>query len=63
MNYELDENLNLLTKKKVGWIMEILEMNKCSQDTKIRIKRAVWVLLDEIKESLNQAKEKNDQSK
>lgn len=58
----LDINLTNLTKKKVGWIMEILEMDKSSQDAKIRVKKAVWTLLDEIKESINQAKESNEQS-
>lgn len=60
MNETLDENLTDLTKKKVGWIMEIMEMDKSSQDAKIRVKKALWTLLDELKQSINQAKESND---
>ena len=60
MNEILEENLNSLTKKKVGWIMEIMEMDKSSQDAKIRVKKALWTLLDELKESINQAKVSND---
>jgi len=60
MNEILDENLTDLTKKKVGWIMEIMEMDKSSQDAKTRVKRALWTLLDELKESINQAKEPNE---
>jgi len=60
MNEILEESLNNLTKKKVGWIMEILEMSQASQDSKIRVKKALWTLLDEIKQSINQAKEPND---
>lgn len=62
MNEIVEENLNNLTKKKVGWIMEILEMSDASQDTKIRVKKAVWTLLDELKESLNQAQVKHEQN-
>ena len=62
LNSELDENLTNLTKKKVGWIMEILEMQNSTPDCKIRVKKAMWKLLDEIKESLNQEKEnQNDE--
>lgn len=60
MNEILEENLNSLTKKKVGWIMEIMEMDKSSQDAKIRVKKALWTLLDELKQSINQAKVSND---
>lgn len=60
MNEILDENLTGLTKKKVGWIMEIMEMDQSSQDAKIRVKKALWTLLDELKQSINQAKESND---
>lgn len=60
MNEILDENLTELTKKKVGWIMEIMEMDKTSSDARIRVKKALWTLLDEIKQSINQAKESND---
>lgn len=61
VNEQLDDNLTNLTKKKVGWVMEIMEMDRCSQDAKNRVKKALWTLLDEIKESINQAKE-NDKS-
>ena len=60
MNEILEENLNSLTKKKVGWIMEIMEMDKSSPDAKIRVKKALWTLLDELKQSINQAKVPND---
>lgn len=60
MNEILDENLTDLTKKKVGWIMEIMEMDKTSSDARIRVKKALWTLLDEIKQSINQAKESNE---
>ena len=60
MNEILEEDLNILTKKKVGWIMEIMEMDKTSLDARIRVKKALWTLLDEIKQSINQAKESND---
>lgn len=60
MNKILEENLNSLTKKKVGWIMEIMEMDKSSQDAKIRVKKALWTLLDELKQSINQVKVSND---
>ena len=60
MNEILDENLTDLTKKKVGWIMEIMEMDKTSSDARIRVKKALWTLLDEIKQSINQAKELNE---
>lgn len=60
MNELLEEDLNILTKKKVGWIMEIMEMDKTSPDARIRVKKALWTLLDEIKQSINQAKESND---
>ena len=63
MNDILDENLTLLTKKKIGWIMEILEIHHTDQDAKTRVKKAVWTLLDEIKQSINQAKDQNDKSK
>lgn len=59
---DLDNNITSLTKKKVGWIMEIMEMDKSSQDAKIRVKKAVWTLLDEIKESINQAEYQHDKS-
>tara|TARA_R110000772_G_scaffold247620_1_gene361540 strand:+ start:300 stop:500 length:201 start_codon:yes stop_codon:yes gene_type:complete len=62
MNTILDENLTTLAKKKVGWIMEIMEMSDAPQDAKIRVKKAVWNLLDEIKESINQVKELNENS-
>lgn len=57
MNKIFEENLNILAKKKVGWVMEIMEMDRCSQDAKNRVKKALWTLLDEIKESINQAKD------
>ena len=60
MNEILEEDLNILTKKKVGWIMEIMEMDKTSSDARIRVKKALWTLLDEIKQSINQAKELNE---
>lgn len=60
MNEILEEGLNILTKKKVGWIMEIMEMDKTSSDARIRVKKALWTLLDEIKQSINQAKELNE---
>ena len=60
MNEILEENLNSLTKKKVGWIMEIMEMDKSSQDAKIRVKKALWTLLDELKQSINQVKVSNE---
>ena len=60
MNEILDENLTDLTKKKVGWIMEIMEMDKTSSDARTRVKKALWTLLDEIKQSINQAKELNE---
>ncbi len=60
MNEILKEDLNILTKKKVGWIMEIMEMDKTSLDARIRVKKALWTLLDEIKQSINQAKELNE---
>lgn len=60
MNEILEESLNSLTKKKVGWIMEIMEMDKSSQDAKIRVKKALWTLLDELKQSINQVKELNE---
>ena len=62
MNTILDENLTTLAKKKVSWIMEIMEMSDAPQDAKIRVKKAVWNLLDEIKESINQVKELNENS-
>lgn len=59
----LDHDITNLTKKKVGWIMEIMEMDKSGSEAKIRVKKAVWTLLDEIKESINQAKfNQNDKS-
>lgn len=60
MKEMLHENLTDLTRKKVGWIMEILEMDKATQDAKIRVKKAIWTLLDEIKQSINQAQEKQN---
>lgn len=64
MSPDIDDNLTTLAKKKVGWVMEIMEMDKSSQDAKIRVKKAIWTLLDEIKESLNQEKlNQNDKSK
>lgn len=62
-NLELEEVLTELTKKKIGWIMEILELSNSSQDTKQRIKKAVWNLKDEIEQSINQEKKNNDKSR
>lgn len=62
-NLEIDEILTDLTKKKIGWIMEILELSNSSQDVKQRIKKAVWNLKEEIKQSINQEKENRDKSK
>jgi|DEB0MinimDraft_4_1074332.scaffolds.fasta_scaffold00133_5 hypothetical protein len=59
-NLEIDEILTALTRKKIGWIMEILELSNSSQDTKQRIKKAVWNLKEEIKESINQEKKNHD---
>ena len=43
--------------------MEILELTQANQEAKIRTKKAIWALLDEIKESIKQAKvNQNDQS-
>jgi len=62
-NLEVEDILTNLTKKKIGWIMEILELSNSSQDTKQRIKKAVWNLKEEIKESINQEKENNEKSR
>jgi len=62
-NLEIDEILTDLTRKKIGWIMEILELSNSSQDTKQRVKKAVWSLKEEIKESINQEKKDHDKSK
>jgi hypothetical protein len=62
-NLEIDEILTDLTRKKIGWIMEILELSNSSQDTKQRVKKAVWNLKEEIKESINQEKKDHDKSK
>ena len=35
-------------------------MDKSSQDAKIRVKKALWTLLDELKQSINQVKVSND---
>jgi len=59
-NLEIDEILTALIRKKIGWIMEILELSNSSQDTKQRIKKAVWNLKEEIKESINQEKKNHD---
>jgi len=62
-NLEIEDVLTDLTKKKIGWIMEILELSNSSQDTKQRIKKAVWNLKEEIKESINQEKQNNEKSR
>jgi len=62
-NLEIENVLTDLTKKKIGWIMEILELSNSSQDTKQRIKKAVWNLKEEIKESINQEKQNNEKSR